>query len=68
MKPEMVYRICYAVCILAIFGGFTTGMLMIWTEISSESSWRFLMTFLVILLTAGSIIAVTKAVMQRSDR
>ena len=66
MKTGVINRVCYAICVLSISGAFVTGLLMIWTELSDESMWKLLMTFLVMLLAAGGMIAVTRAVAPRS--
>ncbi len=65
MRLALVNKICYTICVVSVCGSTITGLWMVWSEDADQIAWRFLMSFLILFLAAGAMIAVNAALLGR---
>lgn len=57
MSLSTINKVCYTLCVVSVCGSAVSGLLIVWLE-AFESGWRVLMSFLILLLAAATMIAV----------
>ncbi len=66
MKIAAINKICYTACVISICGSAIVGMAMVWSDSLDDTLWRVLMSFLILFLAAGGMLAVNNTFMRRA--